>query len=139
MSGFFFNILETFFFFGKRLVDGDVKWFNFRPGPAPTEQPPSPTMDSPAMDNSSDPLSPSLSASSSSPLPPPATSAAYANRWGSSNDEEGEEEEEDDDDEEIPFVDDLPIFADAGSKAVHEETKGLEKRRDEAEKVREEE
>ena len=59
----------------------------------------------------------------------------YEAHWGSSleeNDQQPEEEEE----EEIPFVDDLPLFADQNSKALHEETKKLEKRRDMAEKVR---
>ena len=58
----------------------------------------------------------------------------YQAHWGSSletNDDPVEEEE----DEEIPFVDDLPIFADQNSKALHAETKKLEKRRDLAEKV----
>ncbi|GMH92487.1 hypothetical protein TrVE_jg6733 [Triparma verrucosa] len=57
----------------------------------------------------------------------------YEAHWGSSleeNDQQPEEEEE----EEIPFVDDLPLFADQNSKALHEETKKLEKRRDMAEK-----
>lgn len=59
----------------------------------------------------------------------------YEAHWGSSletNDQQPEEEED-----EIPFVDDLPLFADQNSKALHEETKKLEKRRDLAEKVRE--
>ena len=59
----------------------------------------------------------------------------YQNHWGSSletneNPEGGEEEEE-----EIPFVDDLPLFANVSSKALHEETKAIEKKRDLAEKV----
>ncbi|GMH99393.1 hypothetical protein TrLO_g134 [Triparma laevis f. longispina] len=56
----------------------------------------------------------------------------YEAHWGSSletNDQQPEEEED-----EIPFVDDLPLFADQNSKALHEETKKLEKRRDLAEK-----
>ena len=62
----------------------------------------------------------------------------YENHWGSSLETnenlpgEGEGEEED---EEIPFVDDLPLFADNNSKALHDETKQLEKRRDKFEKV----
>ena len=44
----------------------------------------------------------------------------------------GGEGEEDDEEEEIPFVDDLPVFADDTSKQLHQETKNLEKRRDEA-------
>jgi len=54
----------------------------------------------------------------------------YTNHWGSSV--EGGEGEEDDEEEEIPFVDDLPVFADDTSKQLHQETKNLEKRRDEA-------
>ncbi len=56
----------------------------------------------------------------------------YQPHWGASTEGGGGEDE----DEEIPFVDDLPIFADNSSKALHEETKSLEKRRDATEKVR---
>ena len=60
----------------------------------------------------------------------------YTNHWGSSVEggggEAGAQGEEDDEEEEIPFVDDLPVFADDTSKQLHQETKNLEKRRDEA-------
>jgi len=58
----------------------------------------------------------------------------YQQHWGSSLETEENGGEDEDEDEEIPFVDDLPIFADASSKALHAETKQLEARRDLAEK-----
>ncbi len=61
----------------------------------------------------------------------------YQQHWGSSDENNGGQapEGEEEDEDEIPFVDDLPIFANQESKALHEETKVLEKKRDQAEKV----
>ena len=62
---------------------------------------------------------------------------AYQNHWGSSLEtNENPEGGDDDEEEEIPFVDDLPLFANTSSKALHDETKVLETKRDLAEKVR---
>lgn len=59
----------------------------------------------------------------------------YKPRWGSStNTNESNGVDDDDSDDEVPFVDDLPVFADESNKALHLETKRLEKLRDEAEK-----
>ncbi|GMI19911.1 hypothetical protein TrCOL_g10320 [Triparma columacea] len=60
---------------------------------------------------------------------------AYQNHWGSSLEtNENPEGGDDDEEEEIPFVDDLPLFANTSSKALHDETKVLETKRDLAEK-----
>uniref|UniRef100_A0A6U6L7L3 Coiled-coil domain-containing protein 39 n=1 Tax=Odontella aurita TaxID=265563 RepID=A0A6U6L7L3_9STRA len=57
----------------------------------------------------------------------------YRPRWGSSSNHH-ESNDIDDEDEEEAFVDDLPIFANESNKALHLESKRLEKQRDEAEK-----
>jgi len=60
----------------------------------------------------------------------------YQPHWGSSLEtNENPEDDEAEEEEEIPFVDDLPLFANLASKAIHDETKQVEKKRDIAEKV----